>query len=563
MRTFPVSMPKHATAVLLTIMSVTFAVHAQTFSVVYNFGSQAGDPIQPFYSGIIAQGRDGNLYSGSYGGGGTTGAGALYSLTPGGTLTTLYSFSNSTDGETPAGGLTLGSDGSFYGTSYGGGFGGAPFGTVFKFTPPNSFTTLYTFTDGSDGALPLAPPIQATDGNFYGTTCPGCNSQPGYGSIYKITPSGTFTVLFTCDVTHCYDVNGPLVQGKDGNLYGTSEFGGANSQGAVFKITPAGKITDLVSFDISNGQLPIGPLVPGSDGNFYGTAVDGGSFGHGVIFKVTGGGVLTVLHHMNGSADGGAPYAGLVQATDGNFYGVNANGGAASANCPSGCGTVFKLTPKGVFSVIYNFDLTTGSVPYTTLLQHTNGLLYGTTQMGGTGNVDPHCIAGVCGVLFSVKVGAKPFVALRSTTGKVGAQVQILGQNFSGSSIVSFGTVPASTVTVSGTTFITATVPSGAKTGSVTVTTSSGTLASSKKFLVTPQITTVAPPSGAVGSLVTITGVSLIQAKKVTFGGVSATFTVNSDTQITATVPNGAKTGKIVVTTPGGTATSALKFTVT
>ena len=549
-----------ATLALLAVWSI--GAHAQSFSVVYNFGSNPGDPLQQFYSGIIAQGRDGNLYSGSSAGG-VLGYGAAYKITPAGVPTTLYSFSDNGDGSYPYGGLTLGTDGNFYGTAYSGGFGGARYGTVFKETPGGAFSILYTFADGTDGALPISPPIQGTDGNFYGTTCTDCNGSAatGFGSIYRITTSGTFSVLYTCDGTICYAPEGPLVQGTDGNFYGTSAYGGGF--GNIFKITSAGKLTVLYNFDSTHGAYPIAGLVQGSDGNFYGTTVDGGSKGAGVVFKITPTGKITVLHNMNGATDGSAPYAGLVQATDGNLYGANEAGGAVSFDCPGGCGTLFKVTTKGAFSILYNFDQTTGQLPYSALMQHTNGLIYGGTQLGGTGDVDISCSPGVCGVLYSLNIGAPPFVSLVSTSAKVGKTIEILGQGFIGTTGVSFDGIAASFKVTSGT-YLTAAVPTGAKTGSVTVATPSGTLTSNKTFRVTPQLTSFTPPSGAVGTPVTLTGFSLTQTTKVTFGGVAATsVVVNSDAQVTANVPTGAKTGKIVITTPGGTATSAAGFTVT
>jgi uncharacterized repeat protein (TIGR03803 family) len=552
-----------ATVVLLGA-SLT-AAHAQTFTVVYNFGSQSGDPFEPYEAGIIAQGRDGNMYSTAPGGAPADGYfGAAYKVTPSSALTVLYDFGSGTgsDGGYPYGGLTLGADGNFYGTTNS--LSGVSNGTVFKMTPAGALTTFYSFADASDGARPYAPPIQGTDGNFYGTT--SGDGSGNFGSIYKITPSGTFTVLYTCEITHCEDLQAPLIQGTDGNFYGTSEYGGTSggSYGTIFKITSAGKLTVIYNFDYTHGAQPIGGLVQATDGNFYGTTEGGGTLGVGVVFKITPTGKLTVLHSMNGTTDGGAPYAGLVQATDGNFYGANPQGGAGSgSDCPSGCGTIFKVTKAGAFSTLYNFDQTTGQLPYTTMMQHTNGILYGTTQLGGTGDAGA-CGVGSCGVLYSLNIGVAKFAALVSTSGKVGVKIGILGQNFSGSSVVTFGTVPATVVTRSGTTFLTATVPSGAATGSVTVTTTSGTLTSSKTFRVTPQLKTFTPASGPVGTPVTITGVSLTQTTKVTFGGVASTIvSVNSDTQVTATVPTGAKTGKIVITTGGGTATSATNFTVT
>jgi uncharacterized repeat protein (TIGR03803 family) len=555
----PQGFRRFALAALMLAVPVSTTAYAQTFSVLYNFGSIANDPIQPFYSGIVAQGRDGNLYSGTNGGGAND-QGATFVITPAGTLTTLHSFgSSSTDGVTPSGGLTLGTDGNFYGTTYGGGF--PSYGTVFKMAANGAITTLYAFTHSNDGALPIAPPVEGTDGNFYGTTCPLCNGT-GNGTIYKITPSGVFKTLYQFDTTHGYSPEDPLVLGTDGNFYGTARGGGTNLKGVIFKVTSAGKLTILYNFDGTHGVGPIGPLVQGADGNFYGTTLGGGGPNFGVVYKMKPTGVVTVLHEMNGTTDGASPYAGLVQATDGNFYGVNESQGTPSAGCPNGCGTIFRITPRGVFSVLYNFDLTTGSLPYGNLVQHTNGLIYGTTQLGGTGGTAGFCNPGSCGVIFSLNIGAAHVVSTLTSAGKVGKTIEILGQGFTGTTGVSFGGTPAA-FTASSDTYLVATVPVGALTGSVIVTTPGGTLTSNKQFRVTPQIASFSPPSGPVGTSVVIMGVSLTQATKVTFGAKAANFTVNSDTQVTATVPTGATTGKITVTTPGGTATSATSFTVT
>jgi uncharacterized repeat protein (TIGR03803 family) len=253
-----------------------------------------------------------------------------------------------------------------------------------------------------------------------------------------------------------------------------------------------------------------------------------------------------------------------VLASDGNFYGANSNGGTVNSNCSNGCGTVFKITPKGAYSVLYKFDYTTGATPYVTPFEHTSGLVYGDSQVGGSGNVNP-CSTGNCGVFYSWKSTSLPaFVSLLPYSGKVGKVVEFLGQGFvSGKTTVSFNGTAAKPTVVSST-YLTAAIPNGATTGSVSVTTSGVKLASNRIFRVTPQITSFKPTSGAVGTVVTITGVSLIQTKKVTFGGVAATsFSITSDLQVKATVPTGAKTGKIVITTPGGTATSPGVFAVT
>lgn len=551
-----------ALAAVVTVSLTTTAV-AQTFSVVYNFGSQDGDVLYPDQSGIIAQGRDGNLY-------GTTPygtpdvAGGVFKLTPAGTETVLFSFDYNIGyphGSHANGGLTLGTDGNFYGTTTDGGANNL--GTVFKITPAGTLSVLYTFTNGIDGSQPYAPPIQGNDGNFYGTTTqcevgPGCAG--GYGTIYKITPAGTFTPLYQFDQTHGQAPVAPLVLGNDGNFYGTAEYGGTGSAGVLFRITPAGKYTLLHSFDTTHGGTPMAPLVLGTDGNFYGTTIGGGTHDAGVVFRMAPSGAVTVLHNINGTSDGINLYAGLVQASDGNFYGVTGNGGAASTGCPTGCGTFFKMTPSGVFSVPHNFDGPTGMNPYVTPFQSTSGLIYGDTYLGGTGSAAP--CSGGCGVVYSWNQGLHPFVRLVTFSGKVGKVIEFLGQGLKGTTAVSFNGKPA-TFTVASATYMTATVPTGATSGNVTVTTPGGVLTSNKKFRVTPQITSFTPSTGSVGAIITITGVSLTQTTKITFGGIAApTFTLNSDTQVTVTVPTGAATGKIVVTTSGGTATSATSFTV-
>jgi uncharacterized repeat protein (TIGR03803 family) len=537
----------------VVLVLVTTAAYPQTFSVLYNFGTKSGDPLSPDLPGIVAEGRDGNLYSTTVSGGALNG-GAVFAITPAGTLTVLYSF-DGTHGFFPYGGLTLGTDGDFYGTTYAGGTsysgGNNGWGTVFKVTPTGNLTVLHNFTGGSDGAWPYAPPIQGQDGNLYGTTTLG-GTQGNNGTIYKISPSGTFTPIYQFDYAHGSGAFAPLVLGTDSNFYGTTGFGGSNGNGIVFKITAAGNLTVLYNFDGTHGANPYGSLVQGSDGNFYGTTRAGGA-GYGVVFKITPTGTVTVLHYINGNMDGDTPLVGLVLGTDGNLYGVNSG---VEFNT---LGNIFKVSPKGSYSVLYNFDGTTGETPKTTPFQHTNGIIYGDTNRGGTGSQS----CGGCGVFYSMKVSLPAFVSLLPCSGKVGKTIEFLGQGFTSSTTVSFNGT-AATPTVKSGTYLTATVPNGATTGFVTVKTSTGTLTSSKKFRVTPQIIGFTPPSGPVGRVVNITGVSLRQTTEVTFGDVKATtFTVNSDTQVIANVPTGAKTGKIAVTTRGGIATSVANFTVT
>ena len=526
---------------------------AQSFSVLHNFGSVSEDPQKPSYTGIVAQGRDGNLYTTAQAGG-TGKGGAVFKVTPGGKFTVVYNF-DGTHGVTPYGGLTLGTDSNFYGTTTSGGSGCC--GVVFKITPGGMVTVLHSFGGGSDGGVPEAPPIQGTDGNFYGTTAGPVPGAP-CGTVYMVTPSGVLKTIFTFPGSASKGCNSfaPLVQGTDGNFYGTTTVGGFNGDGVLFKITPSGQLNVLFNFDKAHGSQPVAPVIQASDGNFYGTTAFGGADNGGVVFRMTPSGMVSVLHSFNGNPDGAHPNAGLVQGNGGNLY------GAAGELGVKGFGTIYQISLGGGYSVLYNFDNTTGAYPNVTLMEHTNGSFYGDTTQGGTGNVSP-CASDTCGVFFTLSEGLGPFASLVSTSGAVGKSIGILGQGFTGTTRVTFRGKLA-TFTVMSDTYLTATVPTGAETGSVAVTTPSRTLTSNKIFRVTPQIKTFTPASGKVGTPVKITGVSLTQTTQVTFGGVKATsFKVNSDTQVTATVPTGAKTGRIVITTPGGTTSSATSFTVT
>jgi len=317
-----------------------------------------------------------------------------------------------------------------------------------------------------------------------------------------------------------------------------------------------------------NGTIPKAALIQGSDGNFYGTTSAGGSDltacggnGCGVVFQLTPGGKIKILHDLNGTTDGSDPLGGVLAASDGSLYGVTA------VEATTGDGTLYQLTPQNknfIFSVPFTFSrLTSGRYPQLTLLQHTNGVVYGDTGEGGTITEENGGPFTGTGTFYSFsEPGMKPFAGLVSTTGKVGDRVGILGQGFTGTTSVSFGGTPA-TYNVVLDTYLEAVVPAGT-TGLVSVVTLSGTLNSNKPYRVTPLVKSFSPSSGPVGTSVTIKGTGLINTTKVTFGGVLATsFTANSDTEVTAAVPTGAKTGRIAITTPGGIATSATSFTVT
>ncbi len=533
-------------AVAFCMATVIGSPAQATFSSLLSFDETNGDvPL-----GGLVQGTDGDFY-GTTTYGGAQFIGTVFKIGPSGKLTTLYSFcsqANCADGSYPEAGLLQASDGNFYGTTS---VGGA-YGTVFRITSAGSLTTLHSF-DVTDGDSPEAGLLQATNGNFYGTT--GYGGSGNGGTVFKITPAGKFTSLYSfCTQATCPDGAYPsgLIQGSDGNFYGTTANGGASGAGTVFKITSAGRLTTLHSFDTTDGATPRGGLVQATNGILYGTTGYGGSGDGGTAFEITPAGEFTSLYSFctqPGCPDGTLPYSTLIQATDGNFYGTT----YASAG-ESGSGTVFEITPAGQLTTLHGFDYTDGSNPSGALLQATNGTFYGTTTNGGA-NRD--------GTIFSLATGLEPFVKTLPMSGRVGAKVIVLGTSLTGATIVSFGGT-AATFKVASSSEITATVPAGATTGAVTVTTPGTTLSSNAAFLVIPQIKSFAPPSGPVGTQVTITGVSLTQTTSVTFAGATATtVAVDSDTQVTATVPANAKTGKIQITTPGGTVTTTTSFTVT
>ena len=546
------------------------ALPAQTFTTLASFPPSDIGP-----SGLV-QGIDGNFYgTTTQGGNNSDSCGAVFKVTPGGTLTTLYSFcaqTNGTDGQNPAAGVVLATNGNFYGTTENGGDStncfGLGCGTVFEISAGGKLTVLHGF-DGTDGTGPNGGLVQATSGNFYGTTYfagahDNCDEGHGCGTVFEITPAGKLTTLHNFDGPDGENPGAALVQSTNGNFYGTTGFGGTNNSsscggpggrtgdgcGTVFEITPEGKLTVLHSFcaqtGCTDGATPLAGLVQGANGNFYGTTWAGGANDVGTVFEITAGGKLTTLYSFDG-ADGAGPYAGLVQATDGNFYGVT-NGGGSSSECGGGCGTVFKITPSGTLTTLYSLSgkPPEGELPEAGLVQGTDGNFYGTTDVA----------------VFSLSVGLGPFVETLPTFGKEGATVIILGTDLTGATEVRFNGTPAKFTVVSDTEMKT-TVPAGAKTGTLEVTTPEGTLKSKLIFRVTPQITSFTPTSGTGGTEVTIIGTGLKQTTQVTFGGAKATaFTVRSDTNVRATVPKGAETGKIEITTRGGSAYSLTSFTV-
>jgi uncharacterized repeat protein (TIGR03803 family) len=468
-------------------------------------------------------------------------------VSPAQTLTTLFSFDRYTSGAFPSGSLVQGFDGNFYGTTFEGGANNS--GTVFKITPSGTLTTLYSFcaqTKCMDGSDPYEGLVQATDGNFYGTTYSGgrgnCNGSL-CGTVFKITPSGTLTTLYSfCAQTNCPDGGLPyaaLVQATDGNFYGTTTVGGISNPscgfdgcGTVFKITPSGTLTRLYEFcaqaHCTDGMSPYTGLVQAADGHLYGTTAGGGENGFGTIFKVIRSGTVMTLHSFH-RGDGDDP-SGLVQATDGNFYGTTSHGGSTG-----NYGTVYKVTPGGMLTAD-PFHGTDGADPGAGVVQATDGNFYGTTDFGGSGrNCNP---TGGCGTVFKIGPGGARMTLYSFC---VQAFCPDGGLPFAGLLQATDGNFYAAT-------------------------SQGGTLGYGTVFRLSvglgPFVKTL-PTSGKVGTAVIILGTNLTDATSVDFNGTAATFTVVSTSEITTTVPTGATTGMVQVTTPIGTLLSNVAFRVT
>lgn len=468
---------------------------------------------------------------------------------PAQTFGTLLNF-NGTNGALPESPLVQGLDGNLYGTTYNGGAQG--YGTIFKITAGGTLTTLYSFCAQllpcPDGYGPGGV-VLATDGNFYGTTgggrkTAGGGPSNGYGTIFKTTPAGILTTLHSFVGTDGSVPSSSLVQGTSGAFYGTTNEGGIGQYcsrplgvgcGTLFEITAAGQLTTLYNFCAQTGCSDgIGPsgLIPATDGNFYGTTHNGGTFGYGTVFKLTPAGKLTTLHSFD-STDGGIPN-GLVQAIGVNFFGPAEQGGTY------GDGTIFKISAAGQLTTLYSFCVENlpcpdGNSP-SALVQATNGAFYGTTGSGGSSSA---CGVGGCGTIFRM-LPAGTLTTLHSfgsTDGdfpKAGL-VQATNGNFYG------------TTTYGGTS-------TSCKGGCGTVFRLNVGLA--------PFVQTL-PTSGVAGTPVTILGSNLTGTTAVTFNGRAAVFTVVSATEITTSVPGGASTGLVKVTTPHGTLISKFNFRVT
>jgi uncharacterized repeat protein (TIGR03803 family) len=475
------------------------AAQGQTYSVLFEFNGGDG-----YGANVLTQGTDGNLYGttpqgGSTIGGNAAGFGTAFRVSPAGEFKSFYKFcslAECADGWNP-GSLVLGVNAGFYGTTWWGGTGkpngcGSEEcgGTFFEIAPNETLTTLYDFCQAekcADGSNPASAPVLGYDGNYYGTTLQGGILGPcpgGCGTVYDITTTGTLTTLHSlcavrsnCDGSQCCLTG--IILGSNGNFYGLqTNQGEPPIPGVIFEITSEGTFSALSA---NVGSDPV-VLIQGSDGNLYGE-------NEATIFKVTPSGELTTLYtfcSLKNCADGAEPNS-LIEGSDGNFYGTTEWGGKTNGTCDPepGCGVIFEITPAGVYSVLYAFCSQNCSSGYWPggLMQATNGTFYGGTEVGGTPG---KCyLERGCGVIFSLDVGLAPFVEANPGFSGAGIVVDILGNNLTETSSVTFNGVAAKFTVVSAT-LIHATVPAGATTGTIQVTTPTGTLSSNAAFQVLP-----------------------------------------------------------------------------
>lgn len=383
----PIFTVRSSNAVLTVLPAATPGSSSTT---LYQFPT-ASSGVFPY--GNLIQATDGNLY-GTTESGGTDIAGVIFKSTLAGSVTTLYSFTDYPGGANPYGGLLQATNGKFYGTTSA---GGTNFdGTVYSMNANGSgVTVLYNFSDGNDGADPLDSLIQGVDGNFYGTATDG--GANGAGAVFAVTAAGILTPLYGfSDGDDGGFPEAGVIQGRDGKLYGATVEGGSNGYGTVFSLTTNGALATLAEFDYeTNGAFPIGGVIQGADGSLYGTTADGGSNSYGTVFRVTTNGVLTTLFSFS-NTNGGEPEASLVQGTDWNLYGTTSTGGRG------GQGTVFRISTNGAFSTLLWFNGYNGANPQAALIQASDGNFYGTTAQGGAGfNVTAD---GGNGIIFRVTV---------------------------------------------------------------------------------------------------------------------------------------------------------------
>jgi uncharacterized repeat protein (TIGR03803 family) len=349
---------------------------AAEFAVIYSFAPPNG--VEPQAS--LTYDRKHRVFYG-------TAHDTVFKVTPAGVETTLYKFKEGKDGSDLLSGVVFDADGNIFGaTTLGGTMKGSCVGlgcgTVFKIAPDGTHTVLHTFK-GDDGSWPMGTLMMDGRGDLYGTTFEG--GQGGYGAIFRVTPDGTETTIHSFDGTDGQSSEAGLLQANGGKLYGTTEFGGGDRQGTLFDVTKAGSESVLHAFTLGgDGGDPVSPLIADAEGNFYGTTADGGTdVNGGTVFMFSPDGTETVLHNFTGGdGDGARPLSAVYRDAQGHLYGTTFQGG------PANLGIVYEIAPDGTETVLHSFagGTSDGASPYAALVADEKGRLYGTTFMGGADN---------------------------------------------------------------------------------------------------------------------------------------------------------------------------------
>ena len=401
--------------VVMFAISLAPSLQAQSYQVFYSFPTEQSGADQT--STLIIDSA-GNLYGTSYSGGTSYGlncsywggCGTVFRITPQGKKTTLYNFGlYAEDGQNPFDGVVTDGQHNLYGTTiYGGSYG---FGTAFKLDATGKETVLHSFTGGADGKYADGGLVLDSAGNLFGAAQQGGDladcSGSGCGTIYKIAPDGTFTVIHTFTEPDGSGPTSSLILDKQGNLYGTAEGGGTGACiggcGTLFKLEPGGTFTVVHSFAGSpgDGLDPQGWPVMDSAGNIYGTTVFGGKQGYGTIYKINTNNQETVLFNFSASPPnpgGQYPSAGLLVDARGNLYGTASIGGTYAA------GTIFRLSVDGKLTVLHNFRgrPNDGEEPDGGLVSDGHGNVFGGTGVGGSGNCPPPPFVIGCGIIYKL-----------------------------------------------------------------------------------------------------------------------------------------------------------------
>jgi uncharacterized repeat protein (TIGR03803 family) len=359
------------------ILFVVRAFGAVTLTTLVEFnGTNGWEPRT-----ALIQATNGYFYGTTHRGGDYD-RGSLFQMAPDGTLTTIASFDS--DNSSPDAAIIQGLDGNYYGTTENGGAWGL--GGIYEIDLNGTFTNVYSFRGSVYG--PRAGLFQSADGTLFGTTAAG--GPYSGGAVFGLT-TNQLSFLHFFDGTNGENVEAPLIQASDGNLYGVAISAlGTNDEGhgCVFRITKDGIFTNLFMFDGNNGRTPLGPLIQATDGNLYGVTVIGGlSYGtpYGTIFRISTNGAFAHVASFYGT-NGARPNGGLVEGPDGNFYGTTQQGGAYTNQYAQGAGTIFRVAPYGDITSLISFDGTNGLLPVAGLTLGADGNFYGTTQVAGISN---------------------------------------------------------------------------------------------------------------------------------------------------------------------------------